>query len=397
MSLPNPSLTFLGIQYLPLNSKFTQDPKNDVPFVMIVTVAIILALSLSMITVAYSQSPGYDVLSTSDYPLIYGFAKIFSISHSHANFLGIPFLFSTNFTFFYCLGKQASSMASSGLLPKLLVTELPILKTPYIALISVTIICFVLNIFLYYFEEQLLKRYNFVCALSTYIVFICFFVAYIQFARNYTSLQRSVRSPFGVVGAVVGVLIFLLCGISVVAFQSEGYVELVFLALVSVLVIVVYVWVLGAQEFSEEEKNELFKAYLITANRESKNRILRRNRQTTEQKSKNNNSSVMSPRGSTAHHHNEIVSSEIERGNNKNNFEEDEDESPSCGDCESAITEVVTRVASTVKNVSSRDTSSYRTNSTNSWSMGLKRSFKTSKVSPDVKLPEEESQSSPVP
>lgn len=105
----------------------------------------------------------------------------------------------------------------------------------------------------------------------------------------------------------------------------------------------------------------------------------------------------MSPRGSTAHHHNEIVSSEIERGNNKNNFEEDEDESPSCGDCESAITEVVTRVASTVKNVSSRDTSSYRTNSTNSWSMGLKRSFKTSKVSPDVKLPEEESQSSPVP
>ncbi len=67
MSLPNPSLTYLGIQYLPLNSKFTQDPKNDVPFVMIVTVAIIFALSLSIITVAYSQSPGYDVLSTSDY------------------------------------------------------------------------------------------------------------------------------------------------------------------------------------------------------------------------------------------------------------------------------------------------------------------------------------------
>lgn len=262
--LPGPSLTYLGIQYLPLNSKFTKDPKNDTPYVMIWTVAIIFVLCISVITVASSQYPGYDVLAREDHPLTYGFANIFGITLSQAHYLGFPSLFATCFTFLYSFGRQASSMASSGLLPEILKRELPIVNTPYVALLCVTICCMVFNIFLYYYEGDLLRRYIRICGLSTYIVFISFFIAYIQFKKNYSSLQRSISSPFGLTGAYLGIIIFILCMIAALGFQNHGYSEFILLVLVSLTIIVFYVWVLGTQEFSEEEKNELFKAYLIS-------------------------------------------------------------------------------------------------------------------------------------
>eukprot|EP00599_Poterioochromonas_sp_BG-1_P015568 CAMPEP_0173155142 /NCGR_PEP_ID=MMETSP1105-20130129/13924_1 /TAXON_ID=2985 /ORGANISM="Ochromonas sp., Strain BG-1" /LENGTH=175 /DNA_ID=CAMNT_0014071501 /DNA_START=194 /DNA_END=718 /DNA_ORIENTATION=- len=174
ITLPKSSLTYLGIQYLPLNSKFTKDPKNDVPQIMILIVFLIFALTISVITVAYSQDPGYDELSEEEHPLTFGFSNILGITTENAHFLDIPGMFANCFTFMYCFGKQASSMADSGLIPEAMKQELPILKTPYVALIIVTIICFVLNIFLFYYEEELLLRYSLVLALSTYIVFICF-------------------------------------------------------------------------------------------------------------------------------------------------------------------------------------------------------------------------------
>jgi amino acid transporter len=293
--LPGPSLAFLGIQYLPLASKMLPDAKTDVPIVMISTIAVIFPLIIAVITVASSIAPGFDLLSVEDHPLIFGFSDIFDLQVLKAHLLGLPGLLSTCFSFMYCFGRQASTMAGSGLLPPICRKSLPIFGTPYFPLIFVTILSFVLNIVGDYYEEDVMDVYLDICCMSTYIVVISFFLAYIQFKRNYSSLQRSFTSPVGIAGAIVGICIFLLCFVSVLGFQARGYDALIVLIGLSVAIIIIFkVFLHGSHHFSEEEKNELFKAYLITANKATKNRLRKNNKVGPDQGSKMSHNSGFS-------------------------------------------------------------------------------------------------------
>ena len=279
--LPESSLSYLGIQYLPLASKLLPEARKDVPIVMMGSIAFLFMLIIAVITVASSISPGFDELSAEDHPLIFGFSRIFGTSVYPSHLFGLPGLLSACFSFMYCFGRQASTMAGSGLLPPSFLWTLPGFGTPYVPLIIVTLVAFVLDVFSYIFENtSLAEVYLFICCMSTYIVFVAFFVAYIQFVDHYSSLQRYYRSPFGKIGAVIGILIFGFCMVGLLGFQESGYVAIVVLSGISLIIIGIFKFILkGSHEFSEEEKNELFKAYLITANKISKNRIRNRSSQ----------------------------------------------------------------------------------------------------------------------
>jgi amino acid transporter len=264
--LPDPSLTYLGVQYLPLASNLVPEARKDVPFAMVATVAVVFPLIISVITIANSVGPGFKALSTEDHPLIFTFSKILNLSIPLSHFMGLPGLFSTCFSFMYCFGRQASTMAGSGLLPPSFLWTLPGFGTPYVPLIAVTIFSFILNILAHHFNKTVSFTYSYICCMSTYIVVIAFFLSYLRFIDNYSSLQRYYRSPFGKIGAILGIGIFTLCMISVIGFQgTSGYASVMVVAGLSAILVFIFRTVLkGSHEFSEEEKNELFKAYLIT-------------------------------------------------------------------------------------------------------------------------------------
>eukprot|EP01031_Cornospumella_fuschlensis_P028968 gene28968-34959_t len=155
--------------------------------------------------------PGIEVLSDSLLPLNYGFSRAFGISYSSATWLTLPAVYGTAFGFMYDYSRQLTAMSKSGLMP---------IKVP--------------------FQDR--------------------------FPDAVFTLHREFRSPFGISGAVVGIIIFCVSIVSAVALQKDTIAS-VFLAVVLVVVSIYYfVYARHHQKFSDDEQKALFSAYIINAN-----------------------------------------------------------------------------------------------------------------------------------
>ncbi len=259
--IPMISTCYLGLQLVPLTSRCASKPKKDVPIVMCVLVFVAFFITFALFTLASSQYPGIDGLAAEDFPLNYGFRKILNISHKSAVWLNAPCLFATAFGFIFFCGRQLSCMAGSRLLPEIFARVIPSLDTPYVSLITFTFISFVLNIATFYNREFIQTLYL-VSSLSSFIVYILALIGYIRFHKKYSSLERFFASPLGIPGAYVGIFIFAFCFIGGAIFQ-ETTVPIIVISVVAVLAVVYFIFFAGEHVFSEEEREELFKAYLV--------------------------------------------------------------------------------------------------------------------------------------
>jgi amino acid transporter len=160
-------------------------------------------------------------------------------------------------------------MARSGLLPEVFLRLTPVLDTPYVTLCLGCLLSFTCNIALY-FQPELIDMFTITASLASYIVFIAAFIAFLQFHRNYSSLERSYTSPIGDKGAYLGIAVFLICIIGTVGFHddvSHVFLPCIILVVCSVCSLLFYYFYLQHYHmFSDEEKEELFKAYLINGN-----------------------------------------------------------------------------------------------------------------------------------
>ena len=64
-----------------------------------------------------------------------------------------------------------------------------------------------------------------------------------------------------------GILIFIICLIGTIGFENDDYIPIVFVIIASICIFLYFlIFMRSKLVFSEEEKDELFKAYLINAN-----------------------------------------------------------------------------------------------------------------------------------
>lgn len=259
--IPVVSTCFLGMQIIPLTSRCARNPKKDIPIVMIALIISCVLITFGLFMTALSQYPGMNNLFKEDYPLNFGYSRIFNISINSAAWLNVPFLFATVFAFTFFSGRQAACMAKSGLIPDIFQQEIPFLDTPYVSLLTFALVSFMLNVALFYYGH-LLSDFSLVASLSSFVVYITTLIAYIAFNKKYTSLDRYFYSPFGKFGAFLGILVFAFCFVGGVAFQDEPTAAII-LAVVGVVAIIYNVFFMKEHVFSEEEKKELFKAYLV--------------------------------------------------------------------------------------------------------------------------------------
>jgi len=230
--------------------------------------------AIGVVFTSCTQFPGAVALTSSPLPLSYGFSKIFNLSMSQAMWLSFPALFGNFYGFIWAYGRQLSSMAKSGLLPEILGTMTHFTDTPYVALFVGLLMSFVLALLCFYnvfypgFPDDVKHMYM----LSSYIVYDFMFVSYIVFKFKYSSLPRSFSSPFGIFGAFVGLFVFAVNTIAIlVQIQNEELYPFYALLIATLLMIIYYLLFLQKeQHFSEEEKEQLFKAYLINANVKSR-------------------------------------------------------------------------------------------------------------------------------
>jgi ethanolamine permease len=271
---------FRGIQYLPLVSIKIENPKRDIPRGMFYGMITLFITAIGVVFTTSSQAPGALALAHEKLPLTYGFCRIFNLSYDQAMWLTLPAMFANFYGFVWAYGRQFSAMAKSGLLPEMFGYMTTMTDTPYVSLIAGTIVSFIVALLAFYdalyvsFKDDLKHLYM----LSSYIVYMLLFACYIIFKEKYSSLARNFSSPFGIYGAIVGFGIFALDGIGVLIFECRDNQIPLIILVVSAIGMSIYFYLIlqGNQQFSEEEKQDLFKAYLINANVKSRAAVKKR-------------------------------------------------------------------------------------------------------------------------
>jgi amino acid transporter len=192
------------------------------------------------------------------------------INDQMATIFALPGLFSTAFGFVYCFGKQIHSMSESALFPKFLSLSYSFnngkSQSKYSALLFGSFSSFIVAIIVKYNnDEEFLLGFLFnVCILGAYFVYICIFITFIIFREKFSVLKRNFTNPFGIYGAIVGIIVFLISTIGVVGFQNDN--SLAFVALLVYLVFMSIIYVLYTRKkqfFSPEEQRVMLAAYVI--------------------------------------------------------------------------------------------------------------------------------------
>ena len=222
-SLPFGVWLFLAIEQLPLAAEESYDPKADMPKGLIYGMATLMASAL-LITFLNSgvgstdpdKMHGAFSLSTSAEPLLDGFRVIYGTGTAKLlAFLAVIGLIASFHTIIYAYGRQIYSLSRAGYyLPFMSVTDGKH-KVPHMALYAGTVVGFVIMLVVWFvlgsekggalIGGTLLNMAVFGAMISYAMQGLSFIVL----RRNMPDIKRPYRSPLGVPGAVVTVVIAL--------------------------------------------------------------------------------------------------------------------------------------------------------------------------------------------
>lgn len=214
-ALPFAVWLFLAIEQLPLAAEESVDPKRDMPkgiiagmFTLIVSAFMILWLNPSVIGI------GSHALGSSGEPLLDGFKAIYGGNTAKLLALvAVLGLIASFHTIIFAKGRQIYSLSRAGyFLPWLSITH-GVRKTPHVAMVlgSITALAVMLGLWFGFGAEKggkfiggtLLNMAVFGAMFSYFMQALSF----ILLRRNMPNIHRPYRSPLGVGGAVLTMLI----------------------------------------------------------------------------------------------------------------------------------------------------------------------------------------------
>ena len=213
--LPFAVWLFLAIEQLPLAAEESVDPKRDMPrgilagiFTLIVSAFMILWLNPSVAGV------GSHKLGTSGEPLLDGFKAIYGdgIAKILAT-VAVLGLVASFHTIIFAKGRQIYSLSRAGYFPSGLSVTHGSRKTPHLAMIAGTLLALAAMFILWFslgadkgaavIGGTLLNMAVF-AAMFSYIMQA---LSFILLRKKFPQLPRPYRSPFGILGAVLTILI----------------------------------------------------------------------------------------------------------------------------------------------------------------------------------------------
>jgi ethanolamine permease len=216
-TLPFAVWLFLAIEQLPLAAEESVDPKNHMPkgiilgmLTLIVSAFMIVLLNPSVIGV------GSHKLATSGEPLLDGFRAIFG--DKGAVLLGIVALLgliASFHTILYAQGRQIYSLSRAGYFPSGLSVTHQTYKTPHVAMIVGSLLGLGIMIAMWFalggdkagsLIGSVLLNMAVFGAMFSYILQA---VSFILLRKNQPNINRPYRSPLGIPGAVVTIIIGL--------------------------------------------------------------------------------------------------------------------------------------------------------------------------------------------
>jgi ethanolamine permease len=212
-ALPFAVWLFLAIEQLPLAAEESVDPKRDMPKGIILGM-FTLIVSAFMILWLNSSINGSFALSTSAEPLLDGFRSIYGESIAAIlSLMAVIGLIASFHTIIYAQGRQIYSLSRAGYFPRALSITHGTRKTPHIAMITGAIVALIIMFGLWFSQGAtaggaliggtLLNMAVFGAMLS----YIAQGAAFITLRSKMPDMVRPYKSPLGVVGAALTIII----------------------------------------------------------------------------------------------------------------------------------------------------------------------------------------------
>jgi ethanolamine permease len=210
-TLPFAVWLFLAIEQLPLAAEESVDPKRDMPkgiilgmVTLIVSAFMIVLLNPSVIGV------GAHKLSTSGEPLLDGFRAIYgSEAVVLLGIIALTGLIASFHTILFAMGRQVYSLSRAGYFPTVLSVTGHTLRTPYVAMIVGSLVGLGLMFFVYKYvgEAKIGTTLLNMAVFGAMLSYILQAVSFIILRSTHAHIERPYRSPLGVLGALVTIVI----------------------------------------------------------------------------------------------------------------------------------------------------------------------------------------------
>jgi len=211
-ALPFAIWFFLAIEELPLAAEESHDARRDMPRGIMLGLLTLVVCAFLTLVLNSAVAAGAAEIGESDEPLFLGFQAVFGegLHTKVLALLAVAGLVASFHTIIYAYGRQIYSLSRAGYFPRALSLTHPTRQTPHVALIVGAVLGYMvaLTIHLLGGEEHPIGAVLLNMAVfGAVLAYVLQMLSFILLRRRLPDIERPYRSPLGVPGAVVALLI----------------------------------------------------------------------------------------------------------------------------------------------------------------------------------------------
>jgi amino acid transporter len=252
---------FMGIQILPLTCERVIDVRKNLPIALVVCTCVSAVVLIIVIVAAAGSPPGVSSkLYKTRCSMCYMMINNLDMTVEQGNVLSMVVIMGSTLGYCYSCGHQMQAMANSGLLPQFLRRTFGPNRQPVTCFVISMVLQCAACIWLHYDFKQF-STTRMTC-ISVSCVYLAIFASYMVFATRFRNMQREFTSPFGLYGAVFGMVLALGLWIGTMFFQENYMAMSIYLVYIGINIVWYFAYVQFYQFFSEEEQNKFLRAYV---------------------------------------------------------------------------------------------------------------------------------------
>jgi len=212
-ALPFAMWFYLAIEQLPLAAEEAHDPVRDLPRGLLWGLGTLVVCAFSTLILSAGIEPGAARLGASDEPLFWGFRAQFGdgLGANVLPLLAVSGLLASFHGIIFAYGRQVYSLSRAGYFPRVLSLTHPTRKTPHVALVSGALLGYAvaLTIHLAGSDHPVGATLLNMAVFGAVISYVLQMLSFIALRLKRPDLPRPYRSPLGIPGAVLALIIAL--------------------------------------------------------------------------------------------------------------------------------------------------------------------------------------------
>ena len=213
-ALPFAVWLFLAIEQLPLAAEESVDPKRDMPKGIMLGMFTLIGLGFLVLIINPAIPGGSFAYGSSGQPILDGFAAIYGSGWAKLLALfAVAGLVASFHSIIFAFGRQIYSLSRAGYFPHFLSVTHGEHKTPNVALYTGALVGFVVMLVIWFAEGGEAAGTLIGGTLLNMAVFGAMFsyllqgLTFLQLRRKFPHIERPYKSPFGMLGASLTVII----------------------------------------------------------------------------------------------------------------------------------------------------------------------------------------------